>query len=131
MKTLYFIFTTIIFLAFSEIVIAESITIQKANQNDPSEVCNETEYNYTATLSGLKNGVTYSVKWIPVNGYPTAVSMEGATIKWQATTAADGYKGTLKAKLMKGDNEVASDELSVTIKSIKHLKPGFTPYYTR
>jgi hypothetical protein len=100
-------------------------------------VCNDTEYEYTVDFSGLDPNIEYGVDWDPsdngsveqtVNtGNPYTSST--ATIKWDATTEAQGYIGTITVKLLDEDEEeVASASFDeFTIKSIKHLKPEVSP----
>ena len=113
----------------------ESISITKKNTSDPSIVCNESKYSYTATLTGLDGNKTYRVMWKPTNGIEQSTSISEAEIKWEAIADADGYLGSLYATLQEEvssgtwEDVEDSNTINITIKSIKHLKPDLSPNF--
>ena len=105
-----------------------TISISKKNSDDPSDVCNNSIYYYVTTISGAPSG--YKVSWIIGKGSAEEQNTSEAKVKWTATSAADGYIGTIKVQLKDANNNViaTSNEITVTIKSILHLEPTLTPY---
>lgn len=77
----------------------ESISISKGT-DVPDNVCNNTEYTYNATVSGLDEDLTYTTSWEVTNdnGSVSSSSLTSALIKWVADDdATNGYIGKLKA----------------------------------
>ena len=102
---------------------AITVTLTKYNSDVPDNVCNSSTYKYIATVSGVTG--SYTLTFNPTNGTVESTSVSGssttATIKWTASTGADGNKGLVKADLLVGTTHYYSDQITVTIKSIKHL----------
>ncbi len=112
-----------LFLIISLTVYSQTITISKSNSQDPDKICDKSEYNYTASLGGDLPS-EYTVDWVPINGTEKGTSSTTAKIKWESTSAANGNIGKLTAKIMSNNNVIAtSNTITLTIKSIKHLKP--------
>lgn len=105
-----------------------TISISKKNSNDPSDVCNNSIYLYVTSITGAPSG--YTVTWIKANADIQEQSTSEAKVKWTATSAADGYIGTIKAQLKNSSGTIlaTSNTITVTIKSILHLEPNLTPY---
>lgn len=97
---------------------AEIITISSPATTD---VCNAKQYVYSATTSGLDPNKSYYANWIVSPGTYTEGTISGVKVTWGATTSSN--TGSLKVQLKVGDDVVAtSNELTFTIKSIKHIK---------
>lgn len=106
------------FLGLENINGAETITISSPATTD---VCNAQQYVYSATTTGLDPNKSYSANWIVSPGTYTEGTISGVKVTWGATTSSN--TGSLKVQLMVGTTVVAtSNELSFTIKSIKHIK---------
>lgn len=104
-----------------------TISISKKNQDDPSNVCNNSSYQYVTSITGWQSN--YTVAWIKTNAEITSQSTNEATVKWTASTNSDGYIGSIKAQIKNGNTVIAeSNTITVTIKSILHLEPNLTPY---
>lgn len=96
----------------------QTITISSPANTD---VCNEKEYIYSATTTGLDPKKVYYANWIVSPGTHTEGTISGAKVTWKATTTTNS--GKLKVELKTGTTVVAtSSELNFTIKSIKHIK---------
>jgi SH3-like domain-containing protein len=101
---------------------SQTISISKKNSDDPSVVCNNSIYYYVTTITGAPS--EYTVSWVYTHAEIPTQSTAEAKVKWTASSDADGYIGTIKAQLKtsSGTLLVTSNEIEVTIKSIKHLK---------
>lgn len=108
---------------------SQSISISKKNSGDPTDVCNNSTYSYVTSISGWQTG--YTVAWVKTNGNILSQSTSEAEVKWISNSESDGYIGTIQAEIKNGNGSViaASDKITVTIKSIKHLKPEISPYF--
>ncbi len=130
MKTHLYIQLFIAFIVISLGAEAETtISISKQNSTAPSNVCDKSTYTYTTTITGWNSN--YEVAWEPTNGTITSQSTSSATVKWEADSETDGYIGKIKAQIRNTNTQAVvatSNEIEVTIKSIKHLKPYLTPY---
>lgn len=98
---------------------AETISISSPTTTD---VCNAKQYVYSATTSGLDPNKSYYANWIVNPGTYTEGTISGVKVTWGATTTSN--IGTLKVELKNSNNVVVatSNEISFTIKSIKHIK---------
>lgn len=71
---------------------AITVTLTKYNSDVPDNVCNSSTYKYIATVSGVTG--SYTLTFNPTNGTVESTSVSGssttATIKWTASTGADG-----------------------------------------
>lgn len=103
-----------------------SITISKKTSDDPDNVCNGSTSEYKATVSNVS--VSYGVTWNPTNGTVEegTGTITGVKIKWNASSSSDGYKGKLRAVLTVGSTNYNSNDIEVTIKSIKDQTATFT-----
>jgi hypothetical protein len=127
MKTRKIIFTVLAIIAGLS-ANSQTIEISKKNSSDPSNVCNESTLRYVTSITGWES--SYTVAWIGTNAEILSQSTAEAEVKWKATDIENGYIGTIKAQIMNGEQKVAeSSIISVTIKSIKHIKPELSPFY--
>ncbi|MDP2891335.1 MAG: hypothetical protein Q8P34_20515, partial [Bacteroidota bacterium] len=111
------------FLTIQNLFGIETITI---NSPATTDVCNLSQITYSTTLTGLKSGASYSASWIATNGTTNEETINGVKVTWGATTTSNS--GTLKVQLKNSNNVVVatSNEISFTIKSIKHIKTQTT-----
>jgi hypothetical protein len=105
-----------------------TISISKKNSDDPSVVCDNSIYYYVTTITDAPSG--YTVSWIKTHADIPEQSTSEAKVKWTATDETEGYIGKIKAQLKTSSGTLlaTSNEIEVTIKSIKHLKPELATY---